>query len=312
MAKEYHIDKQKSDFDHVKMQGFVSDNKYRREKDKEYAELEKEIEALENQTEGEEEENEEQDSQESIEATEKKKDEKLGSDSNWKKRYSDLRSHAAKKENELASRIEALEVQLKKKDKVLSGDMSDDEFKDWLDKYPKVAAAMRRISAESSEEVSEEVRKTASDLAKEKAQLAKDRAYHMLLQMQPDFEDVVQTQEFQDWFADQSVDLQDLINKPQFNEDGAKGAASVIRLYKAETGLSEKKKKETTQKPKDSAAESVSRSKSNSPDSGDKNKTISESQVAAMSDREYEKMEEAILQAQREGNFIYDLSGAAR
>jgi hypothetical protein len=82
-------------------------------------------------------------------------------------------------------------------------------------------------------------------------------------------------------------------------------AARAIDLYKADTG----KRKSSSKK---SAAQAVGRSTSAAPAATGKAK-FSESQVARMSDREYEANEEAILQAMRtEGAFTYDMTGGAR
>ena len=43
-----------------------------------------------------------------------------------------------------------------------------------------------------------------------------------------------------------------------------------------------------------------------------RNATFSESQIDAMSARDFEKNEEAIMEAMRSGNFTYDITGGAR
>ena len=75
-------------------------------------------------------------------------------------------------------------------------------------------------------------------------------------------------------------------------------------LYKADTG----RKKSTNKK---TAAQAVGKSTSATPGTQGKAK-FSESQVQRMSDRDYEKNEEAIMEAMRSGEFVYDVSGAAR
>ncbi len=49
-----------------------------------------------------------------------------------------------------------------------------------------------------------------------------------------------------------------------------------------------------------------------SPTADESNNYIRESQVDKMSDKEYAKNQEAIMEAMRTGKFVYDLSGAAR
>jgi hypothetical protein len=84
----------------------------------------------------------------------------------------------------------------------------------------------------------------------------------------------------------------------------AHAAARALDLYKADTG-----RRKTTNKK--SAAAAVGRTSSSTPGVQGKAK-FSESQVAQMSDRDYEQNEDAIMEAMRTGAFVYDISGAAR
>jgi hypothetical protein len=88
------------------------------------------------------------------------------------------------------------------------------------------------------------------------------------------------------------------------NNTDATAAARAIDLYKSDKG----KRKPTA---KNSAAQSVGRtSKASIPSAN--NITFSESQVAAMSTKDFDKNEEAIMDAMRSGKFNYDVSGGAR
>ena len=80
--------------------------------------------------------------------------------------------------------------------------------------------------------------------------------------------------------------------------------ACAIDLYKADTG----KHKTSSKK---SAAQAVGRTSANAPVAGVKMK-FSESQVSQMTDKEFDKYEEAISKSIRNGIFSYDVSGAAR
>jgi hypothetical protein len=95
--------------------------------------------------------------------------------------------------------------------------------------------------------------------------------------------------------------IQDALYK---NNTDAYAAARALDLYKSDTG-----RRKTSNKK--SAATSVGRTSSSTPGVEGKAK-FSESQVAKMSDRDYEKNEEAIMEAMRSGAFVYDISGAAR
>ena len=80
---------------------------------------------------------------------------------------------------------------------------------------------------------------------------------------------------------------------------------AVIDLYKVDKGITNKKKAKPAEK---AAAASVKTKSAAAPEPDESAKMIRESEVAAMSIKEYEKRQEEILDAQRSGNFIYDVS----
>ena len=88
-----------------------------------------------------------------------------------------------------------------------------------------------------------------------------------------------------------------------------RAAARAIDLYKADMGVSKKKK---TSK-KDAAKAVTTKGSTTAPISELSNAdSVLESDVAKMTAIEYEKNEEAIHKAIRNGKFVYDVSGAAR
>ena len=88
------------------------------------------------------------------------------------------------------------------------------------------------------------------------------------------------------------------------NTDDAKSVARVIDLYKVDAGIKTSKKVSADK----SAASSVKTRSSTKPEADQASKYLSESQVAKMSLKEYEKRQEEIFEAQRTGKFIYDMS----
>ena len=88
------------------------------------------------------------------------------------------------------------------------------------------------------------------------------------------------------------------------NVDDAKSVSRVIDLYKADKGITAKKK--TTEDK--GAASSVTTKRTTTPSDSEESTYIRESQVAKMSMKEYEKRAEEIMEAQRSGKFIYDMS----
>ena len=87
--------------------------------------------------------------------------------------------------------------------------------------------------------------------------------------------------------------------------------ASVIRvidLYKVDNGMTPAAKRDT----KKAAASSVTKGSRASIDAKGVSGQIKESEVAKMSDKEFEERQDEINEAMRSGKFVYDVSGGAR
>jgi len=95
------------------------------------------------------------------------------------------------------------------------------------------------------------------------------------------------------------------------NDTDAYSAARAIDLYKADRNLTGKAK--STPRDNSEAAKSVNTRASRSrPQSENTSGMIKESDVEQMSAQEYEKNSEKVMEAIRDGKFIYDITGSAR
>ena len=119
--------------------------------------------------------------------------------------------------------------------------------------------------------------------------------------MHPDFNTIRDDDTFHEWAKEQPRWVQDALYE---NVDDAKSVSRVIDLYKADKGITTKKK---TIEDK-GAASSVTTKRTTTPSDSEESTYIRESQVAKMSMKEYEKRAEEIMEAQRSGKFIYDMS----
>ena len=222
---------------------------------------------------------------------------------NFKKRYGDLRRHQQKKEEEFTAKIEALEAQLSKaakKELVLP--KTDEELEAWTKEYPDVAAIIETIADKKSKSAAKDLEERMAELEEMRVNAHRDKAEAELVKMHPDFIEIRQDDAFHTWAEDQPKWVQDALYE---NVDDAKSVARVIDLYKVDKGITSKKKA----KPSEKAAASSVKTKSNAaPEPDESANHIRESDVAAMSIREYEKRQEEILDAQRNGRFIYDVS----
>ena len=222
---------------------------------------------------------------------------------NFKKRYGDLRRHQQKKEEEFTAKIEALEAQLNKAAKQeLVLPKTDEELEAWTKEYPDVAAIIETIADKKSKNAAKDIEDRMAELEELRIDAQKEKAEAELVKMPPDFIEIRQDDTFHNWAKEQPKWVQDALYE---NVDDAKSVARVIDLYKIDKGITNKKKAKPSEK---AAASSVKTKSAATPEPDDSAKMIRESEVANMSIKEYEKRADEIMEAQRSGNFIYDIT----
>ena len=231
-------------------------------------------------------------------------DDDLGAEEkNFKKRYGDLRRHSQKKEEEFNAKIEALQKQLEKASKQeLVLPKSDEELEAWTKEYPDVASIIETIADKKSKNAAKELETRMEELEELRLNATRDKAEAELVKMHPDFIEIRQDDSFHTWAEDQPKWVQDALYE---NVDDAKSVARVIDLYKVDKGITNKKKAKPAEK---AAASSIKTKSAAAPEPDESANMVRESEVAAMSINEYEKRQEEILDAQRNGRFIYDMS----
>jgi len=222
---------------------------------------------------------------------------------NFKKRYGDLRRHTQKKEEEFSAKIEALQAQL---DKAANNELvlpkSEEELDAWSKQYPDIAGIVEAIADKKSKATAKDLEARMAQLEELRVTTTKEKAEVELVKMHPDFIEIRQDDTFHTWAEDQPKWVQDALYE---NVDDAKSVARVIDLYKIDKGITNKKKVKPSEK---AAASSVKTKSTAAPEPDESANHIRESEVAAMSIKEYEKRQEEILDAQRNGRFIYDIS----
>ena len=240
---------------------------------------------------------------EEPEAKAQKDDSDLSSEEKtFKQRYGDLRRHSQDKEQEWKIKFEKLEQQRNasaKNELVLP--KSDQEIEQWAKKYPDIAGIVEAIADKKSLERSTELDSRLKEIEGMRIQAQRDRAEAELLQLHPDFEGIRNDDAFHDWAEVQPKWVQDALYE---NSDDAKSVSRVIDLYKGDTGIKNTRPSSADK----SAASSVRTKRNTTPNHEDSSDYFSESKVAKMSLKEYEKKSEAIFESQRQGKFIYDMS----
>ena len=220
----------------------------------------------------------------------------------FKQRYGDIRRHMKDKEQEWKLKFEKLEAQLQsaaKNELVLP--KSEKEIEAWSKKYPDVAGIVEAIADKKAQERSSDIDKRLKEVEELRITAKREKAEAELAVMHPDFLTIRDDDAFHEWAKEQPRWVQDALYE---NLDDAKSVSRVIDLYKADKGITAKKK--TTEDK--GAASSVTTKRTTTPSDSEESTYIRESQVAKMSMKEYEKRAEEIMEAQRSGKFIYDMS----
>ena len=220
----------------------------------------------------------------------------------FKKRYGDLRRHMQDKEKEVTAKLEKLEKQLEaatKNELVLP--KSEDEVEAWAKQYPDVAGIVEAIAEKKANERAADLDGRLAEIEAMRSNAKREKAEAELSKLHPDFEDIRADDAFHTWAESQPKVVQDALYE---NAEDAKSVARVIDLYKADKGITAKK----TSAPDKGAASSVKSKRTATPDPDDSSRYLRESQIAKMSIKEYEQRAEEIMNAQRSGKFIYDMT----
>ena len=241
------------------------------------------------------------------EKAESEEEPKNAEEKTFKKRYGDLRRHSQEKEKQFQKQLDDLKAQLEsatKKEMKLP--KSDEDIEAWANEYPDVAQIVETIAMKKAREQAKELEGRIKKIDEMSAEAVKDKAEAELMRIHPDFGEIRDSDDFHEWAEEQPKWVQDALYE---NDNDARSAARAIDLYKADKGIG----KSTKSKNDKSAAKEVNTKKSRSvPDVEGATNKILESDVQKMSADQYEKNADAIMEAIRSGNFIYDLSGSAR
>jgi len=288
-----------------KTAGFV-DSTYRNANARRIAEEEAEMAKFDAaQEEGAEQQEEQQAEPESV-AKEQQLDAKepeTGEERTYKKRYDDIR----KLQSKTASELKAIKAQLEnaKEQGIVKPPKSDEDIQAWAEKYPDVAAIVETIAEKKAQEKFSVAEERLREIDEMSAEASRSKSMDVIRASHSDFDDLKESDEFHDWAGEQPKWVQDALYE---NQDDPRSVVRVIDLYKVDKGLDAKSRKKSSK----DAASAVVTKRTTKPTETNNEITFSESLVNKMSMKDFEKNQDAIINAQRSGNFVYDISGAAR
>ena len=287
-----------------KTAGFV-DRGYNHSKRKQRMEDEaKEIAELEAQQRGESTEDTEQEVvEEETPNTEVEETTLSAEEKSFKKRYGDLRRHMQQKEKEWDEKLENLQKASAKAG--IIPPKSDEDIEEWAKEYPDVAGIVETIAAKKAQEMFDKADTRLKQLDEAHAEAHRVKSENEIRKSHSDFDDLREADEFHDWADAQPKWVKDALYE---NADDPASVVRVIDLYKSDKGLTKEAKKAN----KKAAASPVARRSKAEVDVADSSNTIRESEVAKMTDKEFEERADEINKAMRTGKFVYDVSGNAR
>ena len=285
-----------------KTAGFV-DRGYNHAKRKQRMEDEaKEIAELEAQQRGESTEDTEQETvKEETPDTEVEETTLSAEEKSFKKRYGDLRRHMQQKEKEWDEKLESLQSAKGS----VTPPKSDEDIEEWAKQYPDVAGIVETIAAKKAQEMFSKADTRLKELDEAQAEAYRVKSENEIRKSHSDFDNLRQSDEFHDWADEQPKWVKDALYE---NADDPASVVRVIDLYKSDKGLTKEAKKAN----KKAAASTVTKRSKTEVDVADANGTIRESEVAKMTDKEFEERADEINKAMRSGKFVYDVSGNAR
>ena len=231
------------------------------------------------------------------------KEPETGEERTYKKRYDDIR----KLQSNTAAELKAIKAQLENATEqgLVRPPKSDEDIQAWADKYPDVAAIVETIAEKKAQEkfsVAEDRLRQIDEMSEE---ANRSKSMDVIRDSHSDFDDLKESDEFHDWAGEQPKWVQDALYE---NQDDPRSVVRVIDLYKGDKGLDTKSRKKSTKE----AASAVVTKRSTKPSQADTDVSFTESMISQMSMKEFEKNQDAIMEAQRTGKFVYDLSGGAR
>lgn len=219
----------------------------------------------------------------------------------YKKRYDDLKKHYDGRVNSFKSREEELLAEIRANRPTYKAPKSAEEIEAFKKEYPDVYGVVETVAHLRSSKETEDLKQEIKQLKELNQTVNKEKAEARLARMHPDFEQIRESDEFHSWAESQPEAIKGWVYG---NATNAELASRAIDLFKQDTGKSKSKPELSG----DLVAASEMVKVKNSKEIGYGSKKIwTRSQIAAMSQSEFDKNEKAITEAMSEGRVINDM-----
>ena len=228
-----------------------------------------------------------------------------GSNTDYKKRYDDLKRHYDSKLEEWKQEREQIQnaQQVGASEGVPQADLptTPEELVEFKEKYPDVYKVVETISTIQAENRLKELKSEVETLKSREQRAQSQAAYQQLLNQHPDFPTLKTDEKFLAWLDEQPSTIADGIYK---NNSDVKWASRVLDLYKADMGISKTPKKAKSDV---DAALAVSKSKAKdvANEASTDKKIWKASEIGRLKSWQFEKLEAEIDAAKAEGRIDY-------
>ena len=219
----------------------------------------------------------------------------------YKKRYDDLKKHYDGRVNSFKSREEELLAEIRTNRPKYKAPKSAEEIEAFKKEYPDVYGVVETVAHLRSSKETEDLKQEIKGLKELNQTVNKEKAEARLARLHPDFEEIRESDDFHNWAEGQPEAIKGWVYG---NATNAELASRAIDLFKQDTG----KSKSNTEVSGDLVAASEMVKVKNSKEIGYGSKKIwTRSQIAAMSQSEFDKNEKSITEAMSEGRVINDM-----
>ena len=221
---------------------------------------------------------------------------------NYKKRYDDLKTHYDSRLNEFKAREQELLEEAVTNRPDYKAPKSAEELERFKNEYPDVMAVVETVAHLESESKTKVLEERLSALQDRENEIVRKDAEKNLREKHPDFDEIRNSDDFQEWAELQPESIKDWIFN---NPSDATLASRALDLFKKDIGLDVqqvRRTKSNSKQTQQSAADMIS-TKTTSVEPNQQ-RVWSEREISALSMAEFDKYESEISDAMQEGRII--------
>lgn len=216
---------------------------------------------------------------------------------NYKKRYDDLKKHYDQKLSEFKIKEQELLEQARAAEPEYQAPKSQEDLDRFREEYPDLYDTVETVAHMRSQQEVEALRSKLSVIEQREAEIAAREAEAALKERHPDFDDIRGDDSFHEWAQEQPEQIQDWIYN---NPNNVTLAVKALDLYKLETGKGQSTRKRRSARQQSGSAADMVSTKTTNVDAKEA-KIWTESEIAKMSLDQFDRHEEEIKIAMEEG-----------